>query len=109
MLNSQQFEGWLPIESLRPTEGSVTSRERGPAGKQYRNEMKEHIAEHGFEHVGPLEVDYTKRFNTSRKPQAWLMQGHHRLWAAKQLGMTHVPVQGKTRAGSVPSLLSEKP
>lgn len=108
-LSSQQFEGWLPVESLRPTEASVTSRERGPAGKQYLNEMKSHIAEHGFQHVGPLEVDYTKRFSNSRKPQAWLMQGHHRYAAAKQLGMTYVPVKGKTRAGPVPGLLGEKP
>lgn len=107
-LGAEQFSGWLPVSSLRPTEASVTNRERGPAGKMYREEMKQHIAEHGFT-MGPLEVDYVKRFSTSRKPQAWVMQGHHRYWAAKQLGMTHVPVEGRTRAGPVPGLLQERP
>jgi hypothetical protein len=108
VMSREQFSGWLPIESLRPTERSVVVRERGPAGRQYRNEMKTHIAEHGFT-MGPLEVDYGKQFSSSRKPQALLKQGHHRYWVAKQLGMTHVPVEGRTTAGPVPGLLKERP
>lgn len=99
----------MPLKDIKPTEDSVEKRERGPAGIQYREEMKAHIAEHGFT-MGPLEVNYGKRFGTERKDSAYLMQGHHRYWAAKKLRMTHVPVEGKNRSGGpVPGLLEERP
>lgn len=114
-LQSTQFKGWLPVKAIKPTESSIeerygansTLRRTNEAGMQYAADMKAHIAEHGFT-MGPLEVDYVKRSPRS-KPATQLQQGHHRYWAAQQLGMTHVPVEGRSFHGPVPGLLEERP
>lgn len=93
-LNLSQFEGWLPLKNIKPTEASVVEREPGSEGVAYRNEMLNHVREHGFT-MGPLEVDYVKRFRSSRTEQPWLMQGHHRHWVAQQLKKPYVPVRGR--------------
>lgn len=116
-ISPEQFSGWLPLKAIKPTESSIESRYRADnphartneAGMQYAADMKAHIAEHGFT-MGPLEVTHGKRFGNERKDSTYLAQGHHRLWAAKKLGMTHVPVEGVNRSGGpVPGLLGEHP
>jgi predicted phage baseplate assembly protein len=84
-------------------------RRTNEAGMQYAADMRDHIAENGFT-MGPLEVTHGKRFGNERKDSTYLTQGHHRYWAAQQLGMTHVPVEGVNRTGvPVPGLLPERP
>jgi hypothetical protein len=116
-LQGEQFSGWMPLKSIKPTESSIPDRygvtnphrRTNEAGMEYAADMRDHIAEHGFT-MGPLEVTYGKRFGNERKDSTYLTQGHHRYWAAQQLGMTHVPVEGVNRTGvPVPGLLPERP
>lgn len=116
-ISAEQFSGWLPVKAIRPSESSIEERysadnphrRTNEAGMRYAADMQAHIAEHGFT-MGPLEVNYGKQFGRERKDSVYLMQGHHRLWSAKKLGMTHVPVEGVNRSGGpVPGLLEEHP
>jgi hypothetical protein len=109
-LSPQQFfTGQMPVSSLRPREDTPANERwaRRGAGYDYQQALVGHIAEHGM--PGPIEVDYHAGGPTgagkSRVARPYIAQGHHRYHAAKQLGMTHVPVTVKSYAGRPPELL----
>lgn len=56
--------------------------------------LVEHVREHGILH--PLGLEWSTKDN-----YAYLGEGHHRLLAAKRLGMTEVPVMICRRSGQI--------
>lgn|SRR5487761_1890309 len=107
-LNRQQFTGMMPVASLRPRENTPVNErwDRRGAGWDYQQALVQHVAEHGM--PGSIEVSYHAGGPTgagrSKTPRAYIAQGHHRYHAAKQLGMTHVPVVVDSRIGKPPEL-----
>lgn len=76
-------EAVLPVEQLvHPISPLLT---------QPDDELVEHIREHGIEN--PLEVSPAGVFKSSGRDAYYVDDGNHRLVAAKQLGMTKVPVR----------------
>jgi hypothetical protein len=113
-LSRQQFTGMMPLSSLRPREKTAENENWARRGAAWDNQqsMVNHIAEHGFESVGPIEVSYHAGgplgLGRGTTPRAYIAQGHHRYHAAKQLGLTHVPVVVDSRIGRPPEMLDEE-
>ena len=81
---------WVPIETIDrmkeydradPTQAEISPED----ARQNIDELKESIKAKGFEE--PLILEYSPRDR-----HAYLGEGNHRLAAAKELGLTHVPV-----------------
>jgi GNAT superfamily N-acetyltransferase len=115
VVSSEIFTGWMPTESLRPTEDTPRNEhwDRSEAAQKYLGDLKSHISQHG---MGPIEVTYgsSKEIGQgsvpiSRKPAGYIAQGHHRWHAARELGMSHVPVTVKSFYGRPPELLDHPP
>ena len=106
---AETFTGQLPVSLLHPTEDTSANErwERRGAGWKYQQEMVEQVSGHGM--PGPVEVDYHAGGPTmegrSKTPRYYIRQGHHRFYAARQLGMTHVPVVVKSYHGHPPDLV----
>lgn len=60
-----------------------------PDAESYQNALSQHVAEHGIQN--PISVRDT-----------FVGNGHHRYFAAKDNGLTHVPVVVRGRAASAP-------
>lgn len=98
---SQQFEGHMPVSDLIPTE-SWERFPKGGAHDEYQARVQSDIAEHGIQQ--PLEVYHSNQGQTGegrrQKPKTYVQNGHHRLMAAKSLGIKTVPVIGHTHYGT---------
>lgn len=76
----------VPIEAI----AHLRDWDRRPGGREaadpdYWRELKDHIAQHGFEH--PIILRYNPRTGRGK-----ICEGNHRLAIAEALGLTHVPL-----------------
>jgi hypothetical protein len=106
-LNTEQFTGFVHPRHLIPTENTWEN-ERGPAAAKYQADLTAHVAEHG---MNPIETYYSERgqYGTGRRqrPKLYVTQGHHRLKAAKTLGLGRVPVTVRSDGRSRPPELED--